>query len=81
MLFSKQACLDGKRVDATPFSGNAAAKRKRAGEVLAKAGYEALGKESMCDGATGRMLQARMFMGPCSYQVRVFFSSRCKQKT
>lgn len=69
MLFSKQACFDGKRVDATPFSGEAAGKRKHAGKVLAKAGYERLGKEVMCDGATGRQLQARMFIGPCSYQV------------
>ena len=72
MLFSKQACLDGKRVDATPFSGDSTAKRTRAGKTLANAGYEALGKEAMCDGATGRMLQARVFMGPCSYQASFF---------
>lgn len=70
MLFSKKTCLDGRRVDATPFSGDSAGKRARAGNVLAKAGYEPLGKEVMCDGATGRQLHARMFMGPCSYQAR-----------
>ena len=72
MLFSKKACIDGRRVDATPFAGDSAGKRTRAGEVLTRAGYEALGKEVMCDGATGRVLRARMFMGPVSYQVCFF---------
>ena len=70
MLFSKKACFDGKRVDATPFSGVSKVKRHKAGKVLRQASYDSLGKEEMYDGATGRPLQARMFMGPCSYQVR-----------
>ena len=81
MLFSKTACIDGRRVDATPFSGDAAGKRRRAGQTLAKAGYDALGKETLCCGKTGRVLQARIFMGPVGYQVRVYFFFMRLKKT
>ena len=67
-------------MDGTPFSGDSTAKRLKAGEILESNGYESLGKETMISGATGRPLQAKMFIGVCSYRkfYDFFFACACR---
>ncbi len=51
--------------DATPFSQHTV---EHISEELHKAGYQLRGNEALFHGHTGRMLQARVFIGPTYYQ-------------
>lgn len=65
-LAGKAAALDGKFVDASPFTpGNAVG---HAETVLCDNGFMPSGEEVFYDGRTGQQMRSTMFMGICSYQ-------------
>ena len=70
----KECCISGnlENADATPFtkrSKNVADKLvKEMSENLAKYGFTSHGKETMYNGMTGEMMEAKIFIGPTYYQ-------------
>jgi DNA-directed RNA polymerase II subunit RPB2 len=68
MLVGKAGCFSGTRADATPFQDRTLT-MEGVYEVLKAAGFDAMGNERFIDGESGRMIEAPIFMGVCSYQV------------
>ena len=60
----KAACFDGQRRNADSFKG---VKLDDPKSVLLKYGFSQLGKEKMCNGMTGEVIEAEIYMAPVSY--------------
>lgn len=58
-IMSKAACFDGQRRNADSFRGVDLEDPK---QVLKKYGYSMMGKEKMCNGMTGRVIDAEIFL-------------------
>lgn len=65
MLGCKAACLTGKYVDATPFSGD---RLEQFTEELKRLGFDEWGEEEMYDGITGEKIKVKIFIGIIYYQ-------------
>lgn len=65
MIGGKAASLEGRRVDATPFSSTP---EKDLREMLHKNGYKNNGREIMYNGVTGEIIEAEIFVGIAYYQ-------------
>ncbi len=65
MLGGKSGCMDGKRVDGTPFTGELESDIKAS---LKANGFETAGVESLYNGITGERIEAEIFMGVAYYQ-------------
>ncbi|MGC9517252.1 MAG: DNA-directed RNA polymerase subunit B [Methanomicrobiales archaeon] len=65
MLAGKAGCLEGKRMDGTPFSGDHEYEIK---EQLKANGFETAGVESLYNGITGERIEAEIFIGVAYYQ-------------
>ncbi|MEM1700460.1 MAG: DNA-directed RNA polymerase subunit B [Candidatus Anstonellales archaeon] len=65
MLGCKAACITGKYVDATPFSGD---KLEKFVEELKSLGFDEWGEEEMYDGITGEKIKVKIFIGVIYYQ-------------
>ena len=61
----KLGSMDGRTIDATPFSGESEDALR---SELEKNGFYSSGKEVMYDGITGKMLTAEIFIGVVYYQ-------------
>jgi len=65
ILAGKSACLEGERIDATPFNKNIVDDIK---QQLISNGFESAGCESLYDGVTGERFEAEIFVGVAYYQ-------------
>ena len=65
MVAGKAGCLEGKRVDATPFNQTLEDEIK---QQLIDNGFESAGCESLYNGVTGERLDAEIFVGVAYYQ-------------
>ncbi|MFH0922727.1 MAG: DNA-directed RNA polymerase subunit B [Candidatus Micrarchaeota archaeon] len=65
MLGGKAATMDGLTKDGTAFTGDKQAEFEQA--LLAR-GFKSTGQEVLYDGKTGRMMQAKVFVGVIYYQ-------------
>ncbi len=65
MVAGKAGCLEGKRIDATPFNQTLEDEIK---EELINNGFESAGCESLYSGVTGERLDAEIFIGVAYYQ-------------
>ncbi|MBI4174177.1 MAG: DNA-directed RNA polymerase subunit B [Candidatus Aenigmarchaeota archaeon] len=65
IIASKVTSLTGNEVDSSIF---AEVSEESIRDMLKKSGFRDDGKEAMFDGTTGRMLDARILVGPCYYQ-------------
>ena len=65
MVAGKAGCMEGKRMDGTPFNDNVEAEIKRA---LHDNGFESAGCESLYNGVTGERIEAEIFVGVAYYQ-------------
>ncbi len=67
-ILGKACALDGKFGDATPFTSESTGIVNKLMDNLQKLGYEGNGYETLCNGMTGEMFTAKIFMGPTYYQ-------------
>ena len=65
MVAGKAGCLEGERVDATPFNQTLEDEIK---QQLIDNGFESAGCESLYNGVTGERLDAEIFVGVAYYQ-------------
>ncbi|WP_407415921.1 DNA-directed RNA polymerase subunit B [Methanobrevibacter sp.] len=65
MVAGKAGCLEGKRVDATPFNQ---ALEDEIKQQLIDNGFESAGCESLYSGVTGERIDAEIFVGVAYYQ-------------
>ena len=65
MVAGKAGCLDGTRIDGTPFNEELEHEIKRS---LKRNGFEVAGCESLCNGMTGERIEAEIFVGVAYYQ-------------
>ncbi len=65
MVAGKAACLEGERVDGTPFNDDIEGQIK---ETLKMHGFESAGCESLYNGSTGERIEAEIFVGVAYYQ-------------
>ena len=65
MVAGKAGCLEGERVDATPFNQTLEDEIK---QQLIDNGFESAGCESLYNGVTGESLDAEIFVGVAYYQ-------------
>ena len=66
IIASKEAALSGERVNSTSFRKFDINEMMKA---LTKYGYSPSGEQTLVDGRTGIPFKAKIFMGPCYYQV------------
>jgi DNA-directed RNA polymerase II subunit RPB2 len=67
--------------DATPFSENSVNIADKLTDQLHQLGYERFGHEAMVCGFTGKMLKARVFIGPTYYQkLKHMISDKCHSR-
>lgn len=67
-LIGKSAAIEGKFMDATPFSKSNENIIEEVSKKLSSNGYEKFGTEQMYNGFTGKPIKARIFIGPTYYQ-------------
>lgn len=65
MVSGKAGCLEGKRIDGTPFNDDLEGEIK---ETLKENGFELAGCESLYNGMTGERIEAEIFVGVAYYQ-------------
>ncbi|MDO8870749.1 MAG: DNA-directed RNA polymerase subunit B [Methanobacteriaceae archaeon] len=65
MLGGKAGCMEGRRIDGTPFTGEQEVDIKTA---LKSNGYETAGVEALYNGITGEKIEAEIFVGVAYYQ-------------
>ena len=65
MVAGKAGCLEGERVDATPFNQDLEGEIK---QQLLNHGFESAGCESLYSGVTGERIDAEIFVGVAYYQ-------------
>lgn len=65
MLAGKAGCMEGKRMDGTPFTGVPEDEIKR---LLKENGFETHGREQLYNGITGERFNAEIFIGVAYYQ-------------
>ena len=65
MVAGKAGCLEGERVDATPFNQTLEAEIQ---QLLLDNGFESAGCESLYGGVTGERIDAEIFVGVAYYQ-------------
>jgi DNA-directed RNA polymerase subunit B len=65
MLGGKAGCMEGRRIDGTPFTGELESDISAA---LKSNGYETAGVESLYNGITGERIEAEIFVGVAYYQ-------------
>ena len=65
MVAGKAGCMEGHRIDGTPFNPNIEADIKQA---LKDNGFESAGCESLYNGVTGERIEAEIFVGVAYYQ-------------
>src|SRR5690606_19216270 len=68
----KKICMDGEFIDGTPFTSNSTDRAQKLydemGKCLVKYGFAPSGNETMYNGMTGKMMNAKIFIGPTYYQ-------------
>ena len=65
MVAGKAGCLEGKRIDGTPFNPEI---EKHIKQTLIDYGFESAGCESLYSGVTGERIEAEIFVGVAFYQ-------------
>ena len=65
MVAGKAGCMEGHRMDGTPFNETVEGEIKRA---LKENGFESAGCESLYNGVTGERIEAEIFVGVAYYQ-------------
>jgi len=65
MLGGKAGCMEGRRIDGTPFTGELETDIKAA---LKANGFETAGVETLYNGITGERIEAEIFIGVAYYQ-------------
>lgn len=65
MVAGKAGCMEGHRIDGTPFNPNIEGDIKKA---LKNNGFESAGCESLYNGVTGERIEAEIFVGVAYYQ-------------
>jgi len=65
MLAGKAGCMEGHRMDGTPFSGT---HEHEVMDLLRANGFETAGRESLHNGFTGERIEAEIFIGVAYYQ-------------
>ena len=65
MVAGKAGCMEGHRIDGTPFNADV---EKNIKQALINHGFESAGCESLYNGSTGERINAEIFVGVAYYQ-------------